>query len=422
MRFAGKPSAAIACLLAAGSATCHVRAERVLTSEELLGKALFFDARLSTPPGQSCSGCHSAEAGWTSLDQDSNLHGGVHEGAMQKRFGNRKLPTIAYVSFSPVFHRDQTGSFVGGNFWDGRATGEKLGNPAADQALGPFLHPLEQNNSSPLEVCQKVLGSDFAEQLTGLSYSDLFTQSFGLGSLDCNNWPETYNRFALAIAAFEASEEVSPFSSKYDAYLTGRAKLTRQEKKGLELFKGKAKCSNCHTTKKTNHGHQLPLLTDFTYDNIGVPKNMENPFYHMPTEFNPLGAGWVDMGLGGFLATRSDFAQYADANMGKHKVPTLRNVDKRPSLAHLKAYMHNGAFKNLKEVVHFYNTRDVLPVCGDVPKPKAGINCWPAPEMADNVNRTELGDLKLSGEEEDAIVAFLRTLTDGFSPTKRNSD
>lgn len=419
MRFAGNLGPAIACLLAA---TCEVHAERGLTVEELLGKALFFDASLSIPPGQSCAGCHSAEAGWTSPDQDSNLHGGVHEGAMQKRFGNRKLPTAGYASFSPVLHRDETGNFVGGNFWDGRATGEKLGNPAADQALGPFLHPLEQNNSSSLEVCQKVLSSDFAEQLTGLSYSDLFTQSFGIGALDCNNWSETYNRFALAIAAFEASEEVSPFSSKYDAYLTGRAKLTRQEKKGLELFKGKAKCSNCHTTKKTNHGRRLPLLTDFTYDNIGVPKNLENPFYHMPAEFNPLGTDWIDMGLGGFLASRPDFAQYADENRGKHKVPSVRNVDKRPSLAFLKAYMHNGVFKSLKEVVHFYNTRDVLPVCDDIPEPKAGINCWPAPEVAANVNRTELGNLKLSAQEEDAIVAFLRTLSDGFSSTKRSRE
>jgi len=422
MRFTNRSNHLLAFLLATAASVSEGYAVTALTSEELLGKALFFDTSLSTPTGQACVDCHDPKVGWTGPDQDINLHGGVYEGAVATRFGNRKPPSAAYASFSPSFHRDANGDFVGGNFWDGRATGEKLGNPAADQAQGPFLNPLEQNNSGPADVCQKVEVSNFAMQLTGSSYSELFTRSFGSGTLDCNNPSDTYDRIALAIAAYEASREVSAFSSKYDAYLRGKAVLTKQERKGLAMFEGKAKCSNCHSSKAERHGRTSPLLTDFTYANNGVPKNPDNPFYRMPVEFNPQGADWVDTGLGGFLIGRSDFAQYADENKGKQKVPTLRNVDKRPSLAYLKAYMHNAAFKSLKEVVHFYNTRDVLPDCGDISHPEPGINCWPAAEVAANVNRTEMGDLKLSDEEEDAIVAFLKTLSDGFQPSGHGGD
>jgi cytochrome c peroxidase len=413
MRFTCKPVYSLAILIYFGIVTDISHAEDVSRYQELLGKALFFDANLSTPSGQACAACHGPDVGWTGPDQDINLHGSVYEGAVQGRFGNRKPPSAAYAPFSPLFHRDATGNFAGGNFWDGRATGERLGNPAADQAQGPFLNPLEQNNSDPSAVCQKVLESSFAGQVVGRSYSELFDQAFGPGSLDCNDASATYDRIALAIAAFEASREVSPFSSKYDTYLTREAALTKQERRGLKLFEGKAKCSACHSTQ---NGHNAqPLLTDFTYDNIGVPKNPENPFYNMKG-FNPLGADWVDLGLGGFLKNRPDFIQFADENTGKQKVPTLRNVDKRPSLSFVKAYMHNGAFKSLKEVVHFYNTRDVLPDCHTASGPKPGINCWPAPEVAANLNRTELGSLGLSDEDEDAIVAFLRTLTDGYEP------
>ncbi|QXP87577.1 cytochrome-c peroxidase [Methylococcus capsulatus] len=422
MRFMKISSHFVVFVLAAVAGALEGHAATALTPGELLGKALFFDPGLSTPPGQSCADCHDPKAGWTGSDQDINLHGGVYEGAVATRFGNRKPPTAAYASFSPKLHRDGNGEFVGGNFWDGRATGERLGNPAADQAQGPFLNPLEQNDPSAADVCRKVAASGFAAQLTGSSYPDLFARAFGPGTLDCDNSSDTYDRIALAIAAYEASREVSSFSSKYDAYLRGRAVLTKQEKKGMALFEGKAKCANCHSTRGMSYAGKFPLFTDFTYVNTGVPRNPENPFYQMPAEFNPLGADWVDPGLGGFLAGRVEYAPYAADNKGKQKVPTLRNVDKRPSLAYLKAYMHNGAFKSLKEVVHFYNTRDVLAACEHLSHPEPGINCWPAAEEAANVNRTETGDLKLSDEEEDAIVAFLRTLSDGFQLSGPTAD
>ncbi|MFZ2198027.1 MAG: hypothetical protein WAV13_09865, partial [Thermodesulfovibrionales bacterium] len=106
-------------------------------------------------------------------------------------------------------------------------------------------------------------------------------------------------------------------------------------------------------------------------------------------------------------------AQYGP-EMGKFKVPTLRNVDKRPSQGLVKAFGHNGYFKGLKEIVHFYNTRDVLGRCGKINDPEPGLNCWPEPEVSSNLNKEELGKLRLTDQEEDAIVAFLRTLSDGY--------
>jgi cytochrome c peroxidase len=222
----------------------------------------------------------------------------------------------------------------------------------------------------------------------------------------------------LSIADYEASSDVNPFSSKYDQFLKGRATLSEIERSGLELFRGRGKCALCHPVDADSK-KQPPLLTDFTYDNLGVPKNPDNPFYTMPPAINPEGAGFVDKGLGSFLETTLLFRRLAADNLGKQKVPTLRNVDRRPSADFTKAYMHNGYFKTLKGVVNFYNTRDVKPRCADPLTTEAdalAANCWPAPEYPFNVNRDELGNLMLTEEEELAIVAFLKTLSDGYQP------
>jgi cytochrome c peroxidase len=213
----------------------------------------------------------------------------------------------------------------------------------------------------------------------------------------CNpvNWDAAYDSIGYSVAAYEGSSEVNAFTSKYDYSLVNQARLTKQERLGFALFQGKGKCKACHVSS----GAQ-PLFTDFTYDNLGLPKNPENPVY----TYNP---GFVDLGLGGFLASRQDYAPFAQENLGKHKVPTLRNVDLRPTAGFVKPYGHNSYFKSLYGIVHFYNTRDVLPVCpGDYTEAQAlAAQCWPAPEVADNLNTTE-----------QAIVAFLKTLSDGYMP------
>ena len=204
----------------------------------------------------------------------------------------------------------------------------------------------------------------------------------------------TYERIARSIAAYERSAEVNPFTSKYDYWLKGKARLTGQEQWGLKLFNGKAKCANCHPA---------PLFTDFTYDNLGVPRNPDNPFYDEPV-WNPDGEEWVDPGLGGLLWAVGNPEDVWATEWGNQKVPTLRNVDLRPNKKFVKAYGHNGYFKSLEQIVHFYNTRDLT------------AEGWPAPEVQENVNTTEVGNLGLNHGEELAIVAFLRTLSDGYKP------
>jgi cytochrome c peroxidase len=367
-----------------------------LTPKEELGKALFFDTNLSLNANQSCASCHDPAWGWTGPDSYTNAHGAVYEGSISGAFGNRKPPSAAYATLSPIFYFDEKeGLFIGGNFWDGRATGEILGNPAADQAQGPFLNPAEQALGSPADVIDEVCKG---------SYADLFMEVWGTEACDPANVAAAYDYVGLSIAAYEGSSDVNAFSSKYDQSFGGGAKLTKEERKGHALFQGKGKCKLCHLSGKD------ALFTDFTFDNLGVPINPENPAY--------MADGFIDPGLGGFLMSAGYEEEVYEAEWGKQKVPTLRNVGLRPSDGSVKSYGHNGYFKTLEGIVHFYNTRDVLPECPGLYTEAEALaaNCWPAPEVAENVNTDELGDLGLTEEEEAYLVAFLRTLSDGYQP------
>jgi cytochrome c peroxidase len=224
---------------------------------------------------------------------------------------------------------------------------------------------------------------------------------------------------------------VTVFTSKFDAVLAGTAKFTPQEQTGYDLFRGKAKCNECH---RDGGPGEDPLFTDFTASNIGTPTNPSLPYYveDRPDTWgyvaNPQGSSFVDGGVGSFLsnghllsqpsAVDERWRKLAPDNQARIRVPTLRNVDKRPYPAFVKAYGHNGYFRSLKAIVHFYNTRDVLPRCqsGD---PGEGTTCWPAPESATNMNTSKMGRLGLSDAEEDAIVSFMQTLTEGFMPANQ---
>jgi len=387
----------------------HVTANTTLSPIEQLGKKIFFDTNLSSPEGQACGSCHSPFVGWTGPDSAINAEEAVYEGAVPGRFGNTKPPSAAYAGDSPVLYRDDEGTFVGGLFWNGRAAGFDLGDPLAEQAMGPFLNPLEQNIKEE-NVIEIILASE---------YADLFEKVWGSGSLDPKNDIQgTFEKIARSIAAFERSAEVNPFSSKFDEFWR-RAKtaeldvaeideinwegfkdlgLEDDELEGLMIFNTKGMCAECHVLTSVNG--KPPLFTDFTYDNLGVPRNPDNPFYSMPVEWNPDGDNWVDKGLGGFLETGEKYTEFAEENYGKQKVPTLRNVDLRQSETFVKAYTHNGFFKTLKEIVHFYNARDV------------DSENWPPPEFLENVNVDEMGDLGLMDHEEDLIVIFMTTLSD----------
>ncbi len=396
-----------------------------LTDNEQLGKSIFFDKNLSINQNQSCAVCHAPEVGWTGPLSDINAGGSVYEGSIAGRFGDRKPPSAAYATQSPIFHLDKKGLFVGGNFWDGRATGYKLGNPAADQAQGPFLNTAEQalpdSACVVYRVCDPVEPADYPvsfEEVWGTGTCDIAWPAdidavcategvlASLSAADRATSDMAYDQIALSIAAYEASPEVNAFSSKFDFTKLGKVKLSKEEQAGFALFNGKGKCRLCHP----GNG-QRPLFTDFTFDNLGVPPNPENPVYVVKPDF-------VDPGLGGFLEGAGYDPAVSEPEMGKHKVPTLRNVDLRPDEDFVKAYAHNGYFKSLAGIVHFYNTRDVKDVCPDdfTEAEALAADCWPAPEVAENVNTAELGDLGLTPDEEAAIVAFLKTLSDGYVP------
>ena len=384
-----------------------------------LGDEIFDDRNLSLRKNQACNTCHLAEWGFTGPDPAINAAGAVYPGSIPSRFGNRKPPSSAYSTLSPVLEyvRQPSDFFVGGSFWDGRATGARLGSPAADQAQGPFLNPMEQALPDAACVVYRVSIAPYASDYVRLWGDNILSIAFpgntdALCSLEGTTVPLSptdrakvnveYANVAIAIAVYEESHNL--FSSKFDATRRGLYKFTPEEQRGFALFQGKGQCARCHVS-----AGQEPAFTDHTYDNLGVPANPQNPFYATNPSF-------VDLGLGGFLQTTAEWAALAPGQMGKMRVPTLRNVDLRPYVGATKAYMHNGVFKSLEEVVRFYNTRDVLPQCAPgAPRAAWGQTCWPAAEVQQNVNRVELGNLRLSLEEEAAIVAFLRTLSDGFT-------
>jgi cytochrome c peroxidase len=391
-----------------------------LTDEEQLGKSIFFDMNLSINQNQSCAACHGPAVGWTGPLSDINAGGAVYEGSIPGRFGDRKPPSAAYATLSPILHQDKKGLWVGGNFWDGRATGEVLGNPAADQALGPFLNPKEQALPDLACVVYRVCSAFYPvsfEEVWGDEACDIAWPAeigttcategamVSMSDADRAKSDEAYGNIGLSIAAYEDSPEVNAFTSKYDYTFEGETKLSKVEQRGFALFQGKGGCKACHP----GTGQQA-LFTDFTFDNLGIPQNPENPAGVAPD--------FVDPGLGGFLEKAGYPEDVYEPEWGKHKVPTLRNVDLRPDNGFVKAFGHNGYFKTLEGIVHFYNTRDVKPACpGAYTEAEAlAADCWPAPEVVETVNTDELGDLGLTPDEEAAIVAFLKTLSDGYIP------
>lgn len=328
-----------------------------LTNQEQVGKLLFHDINLSEPAGQACASCHAVAAGFA--DPDQNIP--VSEGVIAGRFGGRNTPTAGYAAFSPTF--TTAGGVKGGQFWDGRAA------TLSEQAKGPFLASVEMNNTSRAQVVGKIAAS---------SYASLFQTVCGTNAFLAANVDASYNCMADAIATYERTSELSPFTSKYDAVERKQTTFTAQEQAGLDLFTGRGKCGRCHSL---GSGNNPDIFSDFKYSNIGLPSN--------PEIFALLGNSFVDLGLGAIL---NDPKQN-----GKFKTPHLRNIAKTAP------YMHNGVLKTLKEVVHFYNTRDV-----------AGL--WPAPEVPSTMDSNMVGNLGLTDAEENAIVTFMQTLTDGWAP------
>ena len=360
---------------------------------ELLGKLMLYDKQLSVHRNEACAFCHMPETGFTGPVSELNRTTGAYPGSVRTRFSDRKPQSHAYAPLSPVLHYNPgQGDLVGGNFWDMRATGRRLGNPAAEQAEGPPTNPVEMG--LPDIACAVYRASQ--RPYRALFESVWGPQAFAIGwpsnveqvcdrpgpptggeplpvqlsPIDRGRAASTFDQMAQSIAGYEASAEVTSFTSKYDAVLAKKAQFTSQEQQGYDLFRGRAQCNTCH---RDGGPGEDPLFTDFTASNIGTPANPRLPYYaeNRPDALgyvaNPQGRSFVDGGVGTFLirghllsqpsAVDARWLKLAPDNQARVQVPTLRNVDKRPYPAFVKAYGHNGYFTSLKAIVHFYNTR-----------------------------------------------------------------
>lgn len=378
--------------------------------EAALGRLLYADENLSLNRNQSCASCHSLEPARDPLtdrklpspgfvDPDNVSNGtAVSDGSEAGRFGRLNAPSVGYAAFSPFFHwNGDEGLYAGGQFWNGRA------NTLADQAGAPFLNPDEMAMPSQWAVVTRLKENQRYLRLFKKVYDIDLDLIPAYEQAPAHMTPPpgafaAYDAMATAIGEFEKSRLFNRFDSKFDFVEAGVIDYTEQEQRGADLFDTKAQCAACHVAATiAPDGSDFPaLLTDFTYDNLGVPRNVNIPGNPEP-----------DPGLGG----RPDITEKDPAGneIGKHKVMSLRNIALTPP------YMHNGVFQTLEQVVHFYNTRDVMPrVCVDNNDPGFGIDCWPEPEFAATMNVDELVNLDLTPEEEADIVAYLKTFTDDY--------
>ncbi|GAB6039613.1 cytochrome-c peroxidase [Endothiovibrio diazotrophicus] len=349
-------------------------------SEAQLGRLLFFDPAFSINRSMACATCHDPQSGFS--DQRRKVDGGVVSlGDDGHSTGNRNAPTAAYAATSPKFHFDEKlGEYVGGQFLDGRAA------TLADQAIGPPLNPLEMALPNAAEAVERLKANPL--------YTEAFTRLYGEGIFDLppnpDATPPAYAAFGQAIQAFERTDAFSTYDSKYDRFLKGEYELTVLEDLGRTLFfsNDNVNCATCHKQKRED-APQEPF-TNHQYRNIGVPANPAL------LALGQLPADYVDHGLLENLAV--DDPQYD----GRFKNPTLRNV------AVTGPYMHNGVFRDLRTVVAFYDHYN---------NPERGLNPesgkpWRDPEVPATVAREELKGQALTERKIDALVAFLKTLTD----------
>lgn len=361
---------------------------QALSETAKLGELIFKDESLSASGRMSCQTCHLPEHGHSGLPTETVSPGGPN----LDQSGLRNSPSIRYASFAPAFHFERDGTPVGGFFRDGRA------GSLADQARRPFLDAREMANPSVASVVEKLRRATYVSEFTRVFGADVFDDP-----------QRAFDGAALALARYQSEDtEFQPFDSKYDAFLAGRTNLTPQELRGFALFNDplKGNCAACHPSTRTAAGSP-PLFTDFTYDNLGVPRNDAIPAN--------ADRAYFDLGLCG--PQRADLADRQDL-CGAFKVPSLRNVSRTAP------YFHNGRFATLQEVVAFYVRRDTNPEEW-YPTGPSGVekfNDLPA-ALRRNVNTTEapynrgLGEAPaLTPAEIEDVVAFLETLADGYQP------
>ena len=361
----------VAALVLAGPASTEAPA--VPTTLEALGRDLFRDPNLSANRTQACASCHDPARAF------SDPRGAASPGDDGISLGDRNAPTVTYAALIPPFGRDAEGRWIGGQFHDGRAA------TLEDQAAGPPLNPIEMGMPDAAAVVARLRENP--------AYGAAFPALFGAGV-----WDDPARAFAAmtqAIAAFERTADFASFDSRYDRFLRGEITLTPEEELGRVLFFSQqfTNCSLCHRLG-TSEMDPRETFTDYRYFNIGTPENTAL------REMNGVAPGTVDAGLAANPAAAGDVGA-----RGQFRVPTLRNV------AVTGPYMHNGVFADLRTVVLFYNTynsRD--PERHINPETGAPFGPPPVPETLATEELTQ--GPALDDRRIDAIVAFLRTLTD----------
>ncbi|MEM9394724.1 MAG: cytochrome c peroxidase [Pseudomonadota bacterium] len=339
---------------------------------EQLGERLFSDVNLSANRTQSCATCHDPDYAF------ADPRGAASLGDDGASLGDRNAPSAAYAAFSPPFHQAEDGTFKGGQFWDGRAS------TLADQAGGPPLNPIEMGMPDEAAIVARLREDPI--------YEDAFPALFGTDVFDSDTG--AYHAMTVAIAAFEQTDLFSPFDSKYDRYLRGEAEFTREEELGRLLFFSQqfTNCNQCHQLARSEIDPR-ETFTDYSFHNIGTPENTEL------RASNGIALGTIDNGLA------DNPAADHPSERGKFKTPTLRNV------AITAPYMHNGVFQDLRTVVQFYNRYNSKAESAQI-NPETGQPYGPIlVEATLSVEELTHGPA-LEDERIDAIVAFLKTLTD----------
>lgn len=377
------------------------RAEAFAQAKALaaLGRKLFADPALSASGKLSCASCHDPAQAFGPPDAAPVERGGTD----MRQIGFRAVPSLRYLQATPQFAEhyydsDDDGDAsvdngpTGGLTWDGRV------DRGRDQARLPLLSSDEMANKSPAAIVAALRRASYAGDLRRIAGTQAFDD------------PDKV--FDTVLSALEAYEQeytaFYPYSSKYDAYLAGTAMLTPQEARGLALFNDPAKgnCAHCHQSARGNDGTP-PQFTDYGFVALGVPRNDAIPANADPRFF--------DLGLCGPL--RTDLRGHPEY-CGLFKTPSLRNVAAR------KSFFHNGVFHSLEKAVAFYAERDTDPgkwypraADGTVrkfddlpPIYRANVNVEPPfgrrPGEKPALSQGEIAD----------IVAFLKTLTDGYRP------
>jgi cytochrome c peroxidase len=360
-----------------------------------LGRTLFFDPGLSASGRMACATCHDPAHGFSAPNALAVQLGGPD----LRRPGIRAVPSLMYGQALPAFtehffeSEDEGDESVdqgptGGRDWDGRV------DRARDQAALPLLDKNEMANASPAAMVAAAARASYAEDVRRLYGQDVFA--------------DPARAFAAVTEALEFYQETpatfSPFSSKYDAFLTRRVSLSEQEGRGLAVFNDpeKGNCAQCHRSAVMADGRP-PLFTDFGYVALGVPRNRAIPANDNPEYF--------DLGLCG--PERHDLAGQTKY-CGMFKAPTLRNV------ASKKSFYHNGFFHSLRDAVAFYAERDTDPGKWYPTGPDGVVRKFddlPAAYVGNVSMEMPFGPKRvLSDSDVDDLVAFLRTLTDGYRP------